>query len=250
MANLLIVEDDENLRLVLEDNLVEEGYAVKVAGDCESAITALTSQEIDLIILDIMLPDGNGYDLCTRLRSDGYQGRVLMLTARTLEDDIVKGFESGADDYLVKPYRLRELLARVKTLLQREPLHSERDNQTIMFAGFVVDTNARIIKDAAKHPVELTQKEFDILVELLRNQGRVLSRNDILDTVWGKRVVVDQRTVDNFVSSIKKKLSWTADSSFCIHSVRGVGYRMEVNDTNVSQKTLPNVDPNEQTTPN
>jgi DNA-binding response OmpR family regulator len=224
-ANLLIVEDDPNLRLVLQDNLTEEGYRVVAASRSSEALVRAAEQSFDLLILDLMLPDGNGYALARQLREQGFTGRILMLTARTLEEDVVRGFESGADDYLGKPYRLRELMARVRALLRRP---GGVVAEALTFSGFSVDLNRRVVVDAAGQPLTLTKTEFDLLAFLLRNRDRALTRQEILDAVWGEDLVVDPRTVDNFVSSLKKKLGWTPGSTFSIRTLRGVGYRMEV----------------------
>lgn len=222
---ILLVEDDATLRLALADNLQEQGYRVDVAASAAEARTRLAGRGYELLILDVMLPDGDGYSLLSALRREGLTAMVLMLTARTLEEDVVRGFEAGAQDYLGKPYRRRELLARVGALLRRAgtPLPD-----TFAFAGFTLDLTRRTLARPDGAPVELTRTEFDLLACLLRNRGRALRRDDILDAVWGQDVVVDPRTVDNFVSSLKRKLGWTSASRFAIHAIRGVGYRMEV----------------------
>ncbi|MDP1827048.1 MAG: response regulator transcription factor [Archangium sp.] len=217
---VLVVEDDSSLRLAVTDNLEDEGYVVVAAASLAAARSAVTAQPFDVVVLDLMLPDGDGSALCRELRKAGNAARVLMLTARTLEDDLVKGFEAGADDYLAKPYRLRELLARVAALGRRagSPLAS-----THALGHYQVDETKRTVTGPSG-AVELTRKEFDLLVCLLRAGDAVVKRDDILDAVWGD-VVVDTHTVDNFVSSLKKKLK--ADSSgFELKTVRGVGFRL------------------------
>jgi DNA-binding response OmpR family regulator len=182
-----------------------------------------------LLVLDIMLPDTDGYRLCRQLRGEQVESRILMLTARTLDEDVLKGFDAGADDYVAKPYRLALLLARVRALLRRgEPSTPTEAAAPLAFGSFRLDPTSRILTDQAGTPVELTRKEFDLLLYLLRNPGRALSRQQILDAIWGTEIVVDERTVDNFVSNLKKKLSWSARSGFRIVTVRGVGYRMEL----------------------
>lgn len=220
-TQVLVVEDDSSLRLALTDNLEDEGYAVVAAATLAAARTALTKQRFDVVVLDLMLPDGDGYTLCRELRKAGNAARVLMLTARTLEDDLVKGFEAGADDYLAKPYRLRELLARVAALSRRAA--SAPVAATHSLGKYTVDETRRTVTGPSGD-VELTRKEFDLLVCLLRAGDAVVKRDDILDAVWGA-VVVDTHTVDNFVSSLKKKLK--ADTSgFELKTVRGVGFRL------------------------
>ena len=225
---ILIVEDDPNLRLVLTDNLEEAGYRLVAVGRGVDALMKVGQQTFDLIILDIMLPDQDGYSLCKRIRDEGYGARILMLTARTLEEDVVRGFEAGADDYLGKPYRLRELMARVRALLRRPGAMS---SDLIAFGGFTLDPVRREVLDAQGQALTLTKTEFDLLAFLLKNRDRALTRDEILDAVWGADLVIDPRTVDNFVSSLKKKLSWTNDSPFAIRTLRGVGYRMEVDES-------------------
>ncbi|WP_224373110.1 response regulator transcription factor [Hyalangium versicolor] len=226
-ARVLVVEDDPNLRLTLVDNLEEEGYAVQAASTLAEARTHWKATAFDVVVLDIMLPDGDGCSLCREMRQAGTTSRVLMLTARTLEDDVVRGFDVGADDYLAKPYRLRELLARIR-VLSRRGAPATPPTEVLAFDRFRVDLDSRRLLDASGQAVELTRTEFDLLVYLLRNSGKALTRDQILTSVWGEDVVVDGHTVDNFVSNLRKKLEWTADSRFEIRSVRGVGYRMDL----------------------
>jgi DNA-binding response OmpR family regulator len=223
---LLLVEDDTNLRLALRDNLEDHGYAVEVAATVREAREQLARRGFQLILLDIMLPDGDGYSLCRALRQEGVTTPVMMLTARTLEDDVVRGFEVGAQDYLGKPYRLRELLARVGALVRRGGVSAPV--QALRFAGYRMDLGQRRVEKPSGEEVELTRTEFELLAFFVRERERVLRRDDILDAVWGQDVVVDPRTVDNFVSNLKRKLGWTSTSRFAIQTVRGVGYRMEI----------------------
>lgn len=225
MAAILLVEDDESLRLALADNLEDEGYALVSAATGAEARRALGERRFDLVILDLMLPDTDGYRLTQEIRSTHRPGpRILMLTARTLEDDMVRGFDVGADDYLEKPYRLRELLARVKALLRR----GQEETETLSLPGFIVDLGSRKVSAAGGGEIVLTKTEFELLVYFLRNRGQALSRDQILDAVWGENISVDERTVDNFVLSLKKKLGWTVDSGFVFKAIRGVGYRLEI----------------------
>ncbi|NTX13491.1 response regulator transcription factor [Myxococcus sp. CA051A] len=222
---ILIVEDDAHLRVGLRDNLLDEGYDVSEAPSTRDAEPLLRQREFDLLILDVMLPGEDGYSFCRRLRAQGVKSLVMMLTARSLEDDIVRGFDAGAQDYLTKPYRLRELLARVGALVRRAGV---APTQVSTFGGYTLDMGRRTVTKPDGVGVELTRTEFDLLAYLLRHRERALPRGEILDAVWGRDVVVDPRTVDNFVSSLKKKLGWTSASGFTIHTLRGVGYRMEV----------------------
>ena len=223
---LLIVEDEESLRVALADVLEEEGYQVVAVPNGESARKELMAGGFHLVVLDLMLPDVDGYTLTREVRKRGQDVRILMLTARSLEDDVVRGFECGADDYVEKPNRLRELLARISALLRRAG--ALEATGSIRFDGFVFDAVARKVSDASGQVIELTKTEFEVLSILLRQRDRALSRDEIIDHVWGAGVVVDPRTVDNFISSLKRKLGWTSKSGFRFQAVRGVGYRMEV----------------------
>ena len=222
---LLIVEDDPHLRLALRDNLRDEGFDVTEASSTREADALMKGRAFDLLILDVMLPGEDGYSFCRRLRANGVQSMVMMLTARTLEDDILRGFEAGAQDYLTKPYRVRELLARVRALVRRAgaPLA-----QVQSFAGFTLDLGKRTLSRADGGVIDMTRTEFDLLAFLLKNKDRAIARSEILNSVWGRDVVVDPRTVDNFISVLKKKLGWTVGAGFTIHTIRGVGYRMEL----------------------
>ncbi len=232
IERILVVEDDENLRLPLVDNLEDEGFEVSPASTGEIAIELARTHVFDVIVLDIMLPGISGYEVCKALRAQGSRAGILMLTARSLEDDVVTGFDAGADDYLTKPYRLRELLARVRALLRRRsggsspeaPIKSSET--TFDLDGVQIDRSARTVIDTEGQPVDLTRTEFDLLVFMVAHRGEAMAREVILDKVWGN-VRVDPRTVDNFVSNLKKKLGWTQDRKFTFRAVRGVGYRLD-----------------------
>lgn len=226
---VLVVEDDENLRITLADNLEDEGYRVRAVDRGRAALEAVEHEHPDVVVLDIMLPDLDGYSVCRSLRQRGLVSKVLMLTARTLEDDVVQGFDAGADDYLAKPYRLRELIARVRALLRRGAARPGSTAASLL-PGFAIDRDARTVTGAGGRPIDLTRTEFDLLVFLVESRGKALSRDVILERVWGDDVVVDPRTVDNFVSSLKRKLGWVAGCGYAIRAVRGVGYRLELDD--------------------
>ncbi len=230
---ILVVEDDENLRLALTDNLRHEGYSATAVADCQAAQKSLAERDADLIVLDVMLPDGDGFGLCRRLRKDGVEAMILMLTARTGEDDLLEGFDAGADDYLGKPFRLAELLARVRALLRRAGVGADPEPRQASrrFGGHMLDLDARQVRDADGATIDLTRTEFDLLDLLLEQRDVALSRRRILDQVWGSGIQVDERTVDNFVSSLKRKLGWRAGTGYRIRTVRGVGYRMEVDES-------------------
>lgn len=225
LDRVLLVEDDENLRHALADNLGEAGFSVQVADSLANAHAQIERLEFDLVVLDLMLPDGDGYTFCRDLRARGSRIPVLMLTARSLEEDLLQGFDAGADDYLTKPFRLKELLARARALLRRSQQTSIPES---MLGCFGFDRVARTVRDPQGNAVDLTRTEFDLLAYLLANRDVVLTRDQILDQVWGKGVLVDYRTVDNFISSLRRKVADHPRSGLQIATVRGVGYRLTV----------------------
>ncbi len=219
MPSVLLVEDDPNLLHTLADNLEEQQYAVTKAATVKAAREAVVNAKFDVVVLDLMLPDGDGYSFCRELRKNGVTARVLMLTARSLEEDLLRGFDAGADDYLVKPYRLKELFARVSALSRRPG--TVANEGPLRLGPWKIDLTTRTVTGAAE--VSLTKKEFELLVLLHRANGAVLSRDEILEKVWGD-VVVDLHTVDNFISALKKKLP---GDGYAFKTVRGVGFRLE-----------------------
>ena len=227
MNNILVVEDDENLRLALVDNLQLESYQVFAVDTMAAADGILTQETIELVILDIMLPDGSGYDFCQVLKEKHPTAMVLMLTARTLDNDLLTGFSVGADDYMTKPYKVAELLARVKALLSRSQSANVNHTKTSRINGFVINWQQRSITQAVNSDqVHLTKKEFDLLYLLFININNPLSREKILDQVWGEGVYVEERTVDNFISVIRKALNLNEPQKFFIRTIRGIGYSL------------------------
>lgn len=218
MARILLVEDDRNLREALAETLSDEGHDVVTASTLAEARGHLATAAPEVVVLDLMLPDGDGSTLCREVKASGAPTRVLMLTARSLEDDVVRGFDAGADDYVAKPYRLKELLARIAALARRRAAVVGSQHR---LGPFQVDEATRVVAGPGGE-VSLTRKEFDLLVCLLKAEGQVLSRDVLLDRVWGE-VVVDVHTVDNFVSALKKKLK---GEGFEFKTVRGVGFRL------------------------
>lgn len=215
MTSVLVVEDDASLRLALCDNLEGEGYQVAAAASLAQA-RALGAR--DVVVLDVMLPDGSGLQLCRELRATAPGTRVLLLTARTLEDDVVEGLGAGADDYVAKPYRLRELLARIAALARRAA-GDGGEAAALPLGDYRVELSTRTVR-GPQGVVALTRTEFDLLRFLVGKQGAVASRQEILDAVWGE-VTVDVHTVDNFVGALRRKLPGLA-----VKTVRGVGFRL------------------------
>jgi two-component system alkaline phosphatase synthesis response regulator PhoP len=226
MAKILIVEDEESILMALEDNLKMEGYEVESAVNGEEGLSKAKERQFDLIILDIMLPCLDGFEVCKRLRQAGNMTPILMLTAKSQEIDKVLGLELGADDYVTKPFSPRELLARVKALLRRSQQVREGISEAA-FGDIEVDFKRYEVNKRGR-PVYLTALEFSLLHFLVQNQGQVLSRDTILDAVWGKDVYIQPRTVDKHIAELRKKIEDDSSSPKHIIGVRGVGYKFSV----------------------
>jgi len=223
MSRILVVEDEPSLALGLEGDLTLEGYEVTVAHDGEAAIVQAAAQAFDLIILDVMLPKMDGFEVCRALRRTGSRMPVLMLTAKTHESDKVLGLELGADDYVTKPFSPRELRARVKALLRRMAGDAP---DTYAFGDVVVDfTRCEVRRGEAL--VEVTPIELKMLAAFVRNRGRVLPREQMLDQVWGRGTFVTDRVVDTHVTNLRRKVEPAPAVPRFIISVRGVGYRFD-----------------------
>lgn len=215
---IVLVEDDDSIRAMLEYYLQSVGYQVRAYGSGESFFSAESGTDFDLCILDIMLPGMDGLDILRRLRSggEGAQTPILMLTARNAELDKVAGLETGADDYMAKPFGVMELGARVKALLRRAAPKESR----LAVPGLELDNNAREVLEHGS-PVELTFKEFELLRLLLSRRGTVLTRDEILQLVWGYDFSGETRTVDMHIKTLRQKLSGDY-----IQTIRGVGYKI------------------------
>lgn len=225
MKKILIIEDEEPIRIVLEDDFREEGYRVESASNGTEGFEKALNKGIDLIILDIMLPGMDGFEICKKIRSKGIFTPVIMLTAKGQEIDRVLGLEFGADDYVTKPFSPRELQARVKAILRRVENHLEdKEDESYSLMGLEVDfMNYRCTKN--KKEINLTVHEFGLLKYLIRNKGRAINRDELLDEVWGKNVVVTPRSVDTHIANLRKKIEDNPTSPKLINSVHGFGYR-------------------------
>src|SRR4051795_11777144 len=226
--SILIVEDDPTLLSTLTYNFRREGYRVLRASDGESAV-AIASEEhdrLDLILLDVMLPGMNGFQVLRHLRA-GSDVPVLMLSARGEEQDKVDGLELGADDYVVKPFALRELLARVRAAVRRRAIPAARP-PAVLFRGPLRIEPERRRALVGETELQLRPKEFGLLVTLAMEPGRVFGRQDLLDAVWGEDVIVDERTVDVHMSWLRGKLTTAGLDGSSIQTVYGVGYRFVV----------------------
>ncbi len=232
MPTILVVEDEPVLLETLEYNLKREGYRVLTATDGRAAMETFRRERPDLVVLDVMLPDIDGFEVCRILRRETTVP-ILMLTARTDEVDKVVGLEVGADDYVTKPFSMRELLARVKALLRRgrmlrEELAAERvaGRERLVFGDLVIDDASRTVHLRGE-PVPLKPKEYDLLLFLARHRGIVLSRELILERVWGWDFIGGSRTVDVHIRWLREKLEDDPTNPTRIVTVRGVGYRFE-----------------------
>ncbi len=225
---LLVVEDEDHLAAGLKLNLELEGYEVDVAGTAREASERLVQPEgYDALVLDVMLPDLDGFELCQRLRKAGHFVPVIMLTARSSAEDRVRGLEAGADDYMVKPFSLDELLARVRSMLRRrewEAQNGEHESATLSFGEVVVDFDTHEVSVGGE-PRKLTQLELDLLRYFAENAGRVLSRDELLQKVWKLRNYSQTRTVDNFLSRLRRHFEPDPKSPVHFVSVRGAGYK-------------------------
>jgi len=221
---ILVVEDDDSISMGLEMNLSAEGYEVQLAANGEDGLHLACAVPFDLIILDVMLPKLNGFEVLRRLRQARHFTPVMMLSARGAEMDNVMGLELGAEDDVTKPFSLAELLARVKAMFRRESRLRGDDTDEIRFADMVVRPSTReVLRGGA--PVELTATEFDVLLCLIEARGNVLSREQIQTAVWGENHHGTLRTIDNFLLQLRQKLEKEPQRPQHLVTVRGVGYR-------------------------
>lgn len=221
---LLLVEDEPSLVLTVSDRLLAEGYQVETAGDGNTALSRALAEPFDLVILDVMLPGRDGFEVCRELRSRGGQIPVLMLTARSQVIDRVVGLKLGADDYLTKPFEMIELLARVEALLRRSPAAAASPAGTYTFGDVRVDfRRAEVFR--GNEPVTLSALEFKLLAYFIENRGALLTRDELLDKVWGYDAMPVTRTVDVHVGSLRQKLERNPSHPELFLTVHRRGYR-------------------------
>lgn len=223
MARILVVEDEANIALALEDDLKKEGYDVEIVGDGDRACGRALEAAFDLILLDVMLPHKDGFDVCRDLRRARVRTPILMLTAKTQEAEKILGLELGADDYVTKPYSPRELRARIKALLRRA---ADELPEVFRFGDVEVDF-ARYEVRRGSRLLEVTPTEFKLLAAFIRQRGRVLTRDQLLDLAWGQGVFVTDRVVDNQIANLRKKIEPKPSKPRYLLNVRGVGYRFD-----------------------
>ena len=224
-SKILLVEDEENLALGLEYNLTEEGYIVSVAKDGREAIKLFDGSEFDLIILDIMLPYYDGFEIAKHIREKSPQMPILMLTARIKIEDRVKGLEIGADDYLTKPFHLQELLLRIKGMLRRKSWYQSvlSENPVYKFGNNEINFENLMCKND-KGSFQLTSYEAMIMKYLILNKNKVVTRKELLENVWNTTPDVETRTVDNFIVRLRKYFEDDSSNPKYIVSVRSAGY--------------------------
>jgi DNA-binding response OmpR family regulator len=220
---ILVIEDDHTIAQAIKDGLQQESYAVDVAYDGEEGYLAAANEEYDALILDFLLPSMNGIEVARKLRADAVHTRILMLSAKDQVADKIQGLNTGADDYMVKPFSFEELLARLKALLRRP---NEEKGAILEVHGLTLDTlTSQVARDGKA--ITLSAKEFAILEYLLRNKGKVLSKNNIVTHVWDFDADILLHTVETFIAYLRAKIDKPFSGPAIIHTVRGFGYKIE-----------------------
>ena len=235
MKKILIIEEEANIRELVTYNLKANGYETLEAEDGITGITLAYKEKPDLILLDIMLPGKDGYEICRELRSEDINIPIIMLTAKSEEVDKVLGLEFGADDYIAKPFGIRELLARIKAVLRRyeindktaiEQKKDDDELENIMAGNIVIDQGRHEVKVNGV-PIELTYKEYELLSFLAKHRGRVYSRDELLDKVWGIDYVGETRNVDVHIRHLRQKIGQDQNGEEYIETIRGRGYKLK-----------------------
>lgn len=219
---VLLIEDDVTIARLLKEGLEDESYAVDVVNDGSEGYRTAAADDYDVIILDIMLPGMNGYEVCRALRNDGNKTPILMLTARDAERDIVEGLDTGADDYLAKPFSFDVLLARIRALLRRP---NEKLEEILQIGDLKLDPSSKKVTRASQE-ISLTAKEYGVLEYLMRNKGKVLSKEQIISHVWDFDADVLPNNVELFIMFLRRKIDKPFKSKL-IHTVSGFGYKLE-----------------------
>ena len=223
METVLIIEDDSSMMRGLKDNFAYAGYNVLTAMDGEKGLEAALEAKPDLIILDIMLPKINGYEICRLIRKEKLGMPIIMLTAKGEESDIILGLNLGADDYVTKPFSIKELLARAAAFLRKKKIN---ENEVFKFGDFHFDITARKLSKNGSE-VELSPKEYKLLEFFLKRQGKALTRDEILNAVWGYNSFTGHRSVDRFVTTLRNKIEFDPHNPSFIHTLREIGYKFQ-----------------------
>lgn len=224
MYKILIVEDEPSMRLGLKDNLEFESYEVDLASDGEEGLNKILNNKYHLIILDVMMPKISGFDVCKTARKKGIETPIILLTAKGEEIDKVLGLELGADDYITKPFGLRELLARVKAILRRVDISDDKSELIKIGKIDISFSTYNAFEDGT--PVHLSHKEFEILNYLWKNKNKTVSRDSLLNEIWGYDESPTTRTVDNFILKLRQKIELDANNPKMILTVHGIGYKL------------------------
>jgi DNA-binding response OmpR family regulator len=227
MPKVLIVEDEQQMALALKDNFELEGYEVSLASDGEAGLGKATSEEFDLILLDIMLPKISGFDICQNVRKKGIVTPIIMLTARSTDYDKVRGLEYGADDYVTKPFSLIELLARAKAVLRRGTIRkTEPEENTVIDIGRLKVDFTSYVGVVEGQSVKMSHTEFEILHHLWNHKNQIVRREDIMKHVYGVEGDISSRSIDNFIVKLRQKIEEDAADPKIILTVHGLGYKM------------------------
>lgn len=224
MTRILVAEDEPGIAMALQDDLSLEGYAIELVADGLSAVRRAREERFDAIILDVMLPGKDGFDVCRELRRNGIDTPILMLTARAQEAEKVLGLEAGADDYVTKPFGPRELRARIAALLRRA--RPARESDLVRVGDADVDFSRGEIRRAGA-VVPMTPLEFKILRALMRANGRILTREQLIAEAWGPATFVSDRVIDNHIGSLRRKIETDGGEPRYLRNVRGLGYRFD-----------------------
>jgi DNA-binding response OmpR family regulator len=227
MDTILIVEDDPAMLRGLKDNFEYAGYHVLTAEEGEAGLNTALNAQPDLILLDIMLPNINGYEICRLIRKEKLEMPIIMLTAKGEESDIVLGLNLGADDYVTKPFSIRELLARVEAFLRRRHKGTQ---EVFSFGPYTLDLGARTFTRDGQ-TIKLSPKEFGLLAFFVQRPGRALTRDEILNSVWGYDSFVGHRSIDRFVTTLRNKLESDPQHPHYLHTIREIGYKFDPQDT-------------------
>ena len=225
MARILIVEDEPAMQLGIKDNLEFEGYEVDIVGDGKAGLDKILTNAFDLVVLDVMLPSMSGFDVCKSVRKEGNNTPIILLTARGEEIDKVLGLEFGADDYMTKPFSIRELMARIKANLRRSGVSTISSDSNATIGKLTLDFAAYKATEGSDE-VKLSHKEFEILKYLHDNKNKVVSRYDLLENVWGYDEQPTTRTVDNFIVRLRSKIEHDHNNPKVILTVHGTGYKL------------------------
>ena len=226
MNPILIVEDEPSMLMGLKDNLEFEGYEVDTAEDGESGLDKISGNKYSLVLLDVMLPKISGFDVCKKVREKGIETPIILLTARGEEIDKVLGLEFGADDYITKPFSLRELLARIRAVLRRTQNHSTKPEESKVQIGRLSIDFSSFEGFVQGEEVKMSHKEVEILHYLWGKRNQIVSRDDLLDQIWGTEYQPTSRTIDNFVLKLRQKIEEDPNHAKIILTVHGVGYRL------------------------